>query len=92
MPLARLIGCSSTPQVLGSTHHGSEFQSEVKKILSYVPHQSTSLRPGPSRWSFSHKQWCHCVKVGQGFEGFLDLREFFLAKCRGVPSPRPLAG
>jgi len=32
--LAGLVRCSSTPQVLGSTPGGSEFQDEVKKIPS----------------------------------------------------------
>jgi hypothetical protein len=43
------VGLSSTPQVLGSTPRGSEFQVVVKKILSSVPRQSTSLRLSPDR-------------------------------------------
>jgi hypothetical protein len=38
---------SSTPQVLGSTPRGSEFQAVVKKIPSFVPRQSTGLRLSP---------------------------------------------
>ena len=36
-----------TPQVLGLTPRGSEFQAGVKKIISSVPRQSTGLRIGP---------------------------------------------
>jgi hypothetical protein len=42
---------SSTPQVLSSTPRGNEFQTVVKKFPSFVPRQSTGLRPGPSRFS-----------------------------------------
>jgi hypothetical protein len=45
----------------------------VVKISSPVPHQSTGLRPDRGR--FSHGLRCSCVWVGQGFKGFLDLRE-----------------
>jgi hypothetical protein len=39
--------------------------------------------------SFSHGLRCRCVWVGQGFEGFLDLREkvFFLMQCLGAVLP-----
>ena len=67
----------------------ANFQAKVKKIPSSVPCQSTGLRPGPGRWSFSHGLRCHCVWVGQGFGGFLDLREkvFFLIQCPGAVLP-----
>jgi hypothetical protein len=47
--LSWLGGLSSTPQVLGSTPRGSEFQAVVKKIPSYVLRQSTGLRLSPGR-------------------------------------------
>uniref|UniRef100_A0A0A9G6L8 Uncharacterized protein n=1 Tax=Arundo donax TaxID=35708 RepID=A0A0A9G6L8_ARUDO len=40
---------SSTPQGLGSTPCGSEFQAGVKKNPLSVPHQNTGLRPYPGR-------------------------------------------
>jgi hypothetical protein len=47
--LSWLGGLSGTPQVLGSTPSGSEFQAMVKKIPSSVPLQSTCLKLRPSR-------------------------------------------
>ncbi|AQK62514.1 Ycf20-like protein, partial [Zea mays] len=43
----------------------------------------------PRSRSFSYGLRCRCVWVGQGFEGFLDLREkvFFLLKCPGAVLP-----
>ena len=40
-------------------------------------------------WSFSHELQCRCVWMGQGFGGFLDLREkvFFLMQCPGAVLP-----
>jgi hypothetical protein len=46
-----LVGSGSTPLVLDLTPCGSDFVAEVKKIPLSVPHQSTDLRPSPSRWS-----------------------------------------
>jgi hypothetical protein len=81
-----LYGLSSTPQVLGSTPRGSEFQAVVKKIPSFVPRQSTGLRLSPGRGR-SHMGFDAAV-YGWG-RGFLDLREkvFFLLKCLGAVLP-----
>jgi len=57
----------------------------VKKNFSSVPCQSADLRLGPGRWSFIHGLRCRYVRLGQGFEDFLNLHEnvFFLAKILG---------
>ncbi|KAL6843129.1 hypothetical protein ACP4OV_026842 [Aristida adscensionis] len=69
--------------LLSSTPHKSELQDEVKKILSSVPRQSTGPRPNPGRSGRSCRLRCSCVRVGQRFGGFLDLREkvFFLTNA-----------
>ena len=72
-------------QVLGSTPRGSEFQAGVKKIPSSVLRQSTGLRNRPVLTGLR----CRCVWVGQGFGGFLDLREkvLLLNAMPGVAFP-----
>jgi len=42
---------SGTPQVLGSTPRGSEFQAEVKKIPSSVPWPKHRSKARPWSWS-----------------------------------------
>ena len=70
-PLAELVrGTSGTPQVLGSTPRGSEFQVEVKKIPSSVPEcQSIGLRHGPGRGRLTWAMMPLC-KGGAGVRGF----------------------
>jgi hypothetical protein len=48
-PLRSHATAASTPQVLGSTLHGREFQVVVEIIPSYVSRQRTGLRHGPGR-------------------------------------------
>jgi hypothetical protein len=44
-----LGGMRSTPQVMGLTSRGSEYQAGVKKNPWSVPQQNINLKPGPSR-------------------------------------------
>ena len=63
-----LGGSSSTPQVLGSTPCGSEFQAGVEKIPLFVPRQSIGLRTS----LFSRATVLLC-KGGAGVRGFSQL-------------------
>jgi hypothetical protein len=84
-----LGGLSSTPQVLGSTPRGREFQVVVKKIHSSVPRQSTGLRLSPGRGR-SHMGFDAAVyEWDRGSGGFLDLCEnvSFLIQYSGAVLP-----
>ena len=70
---------NSTPQVLGSTPGGSEFQAEVKKIPSpaYKP-KHMEIGPGSPRPALTRVTvWVTAplCKGGAGVRGFLGLRE-----------------
>ena len=54
----------------------AQFICTLKKF-PHLSHAKARSKFRPWSWSFSHGMWCHCVQVGQGFRGFLDLREVF---------------
>jgi hypothetical protein len=69
---------------MGSTPGGSEFQIGVKKSPHLPPRQGTKGRSRPALTRVTALR----VSVGQGFGGFLGLRErSFLIQCSGVSSP-----
>ena len=57
----------------------------VKKKLLICPMPKRRFKTWPGRWSFIHGLRCRYVRLGQGFEDFLNLYEnvFFLAKILG---------
>jgi hypothetical protein len=83
-----LGGLSSTPQVLGLTPRGSEFQVVVKKTPSSVPRQSKGLRLSPGR-SRSHMGFDAVVYGwGRGSGVFSTcVKKVFLIQYSGVVLP-----
>jgi hypothetical protein len=73
---------SSTSYVTGSILSGNEFPDWVKKIVSPLHTLKHGLRPGPAVGTVSSVRHPHgtsslYVRVGEGFRGFLSLREVF---------------
>jgi hypothetical protein len=64
-----LLSCYSYIYIYISTHRGSEFQSVVKQIPSFVPRQSTGLRLSPDHGR-SHMGFDVAVY------GWVEVREF----------------